>query len=1133
MNRFVLFVSMLCLSMALKAQNTIENPFFEKVKFRGAFGEENWTKGWANWEPQTTAYPAANIDVMAGDITANTTWGPNNTTVFGKQSFAATPLQNAFFETTNYIGAFGSNDWTKGWANWDPQNTTYFDATEAIPVNANNEIEANFTMKRGKVYLLQNWVYVKDGVTLTIEPGVVIRGDKATKGALIIEKGARIVAQGTELEPIVFTSNQPVGQRSYGDWGGLVICGKATVNKVDPVIEGGLRSTYGGTDDADNSGVLKYVRIEFPGIAFQPDKEINGLTFGAVGTGTLIDYVQVSYSGDDSYEWFGGTVNAKHLIAFRGWDDDFDTDYGYRGMVQFAVALRDPVVADPGSGSNGFESDNDGTGTASTPITNPIFSNVSMFGPLATPSTTINVNYKNALHLRRNTKLSIYNSLISGFAGGVLIEGASVTNAKDESLQIKNTYIAGITTFFNTKSTEWTQAEEEAWFRTAEFNNKTFSSVDELMINEPFLLTSPNFLPQKSVYQLNGWVYVTNGATLTIEAGTVIRGDKSSKAALVIEKGAKLMAEGTKDLPIVFTSNQPVGQRSYGDWGGLVICGKATVNKVDPVIEGGLRSTYGGSDDADNSGVLKYVRIEFPGIAFQPDKEINGLTLGAVGNSTVVDYVQVSYSGDDSYEWFGGTVNAKHIIAYRGWDDDFDTDYGYRGMVQFGVTLRDPVVADPGSGSNGFESDNDGSGTPTTPITQPIFSNISVFGPLSTPATTINANYLRGMHLRRNTQLNLYNSILTGYVDGFYIEGPSVANAKDNSLKISHTTLAGFTNNFKVKTGEWTLEEVSTWFTEASKRNQTLVAATDLKIKEPFNLNAPDFLPTSDSPVLNSSYWMVNSISINSADNSTSISTDGGSLQLTAVVLPANAIDKSVTWSVEAGDIPVSISQTGLVTASGAANGNGTIRIIATANDGSAVNAIFTINISGQVGDPVHVSSIIIQGLNGVTVINQPNGTLQLSAIVLPENADVKTVTWSIESGNDIASINQQGLVQAVGTKNGTVMVKAVSTDGSNKEALLQITVSNQPTAISDVVNIGKMNVFPNPFTSETSLYYELDEPQQLQILVYDALGKLMSQTETHSQQGEVKIDTKNSKGLFIIKVLSKNNSQIFRIIAQ
>ncbi len=238
--------------------------------------------------------------------------------------------------------------------------------------------------------------------------------------------------------------------------------------------------------------------------------------------------------------------------------------------------------------------------------------------------------------------------------------------------------------------------------------------------------------------------------------------------------------------PIVFTSNQDAGSRSYGDWGGVILLGNATVNKVDPIIEGGPTSTYGGSDDADNSGIMKFVRIEFPGVAFQPDKEINGLTLGGIGNGTTIEYIQVSYSGDDSYEFFGGAVNVKHLIAFRGWDDDWDTDYGFHGMVQFCVALRDPSVADPGSGSNSFESDNDATGTTDAPVTTAVFSNISCFGPLATPSTTINANFKRGMHLRRNTSISIFNSILAGYATGLFIDGTAAqANATNGDLNVT------------------------------------------------------------------------------------------------------------------------------------------------------------------------------------------------------------------------------------------------------------------------------------------------------------------------------------------------------------
>lgn len=856
--RLLTIISFAIICIFVNGQNTIDNAFFQNVDYRGAFGTEDWTETWASFNPQGNTYPEANMVIEAGDIAGNQTWATSP--LVNAASFDDPFLDNAFIETTDYIGAFGTEDWTAGWANFDPQNTLYPATTVTIEAG---DISTNTTWNKTNTYLLNGWVYVTNGATLTIEAGTVIRGDKANKGALIIEPGGKLVSEGTVNEPIVFTSNQSAGSRNYGDWGGVILCGKAMVNKIDPQIEGGPRTIYGGTNDADTSGTLKYVRIEFPGIAFQPDKEINGLTFGAVGSGTTIDYIQVSYSGDDSYEWFGGKVNCKHLIAYRGWDDDFDTDYGFRGIVQFGVALRDPAVADPGSGSNGFESDNDGSGSSDTPITNAVFTNISMFGPLVTPSTTVNENFKRAMHLRRNTKLQIFNSVFAGYVTGVYIEGPSITNAQNGELKLKNVILSGCGTDFGVASGDlWTASEEASWFFTSGFNNDTLPNNTDLSIIDPFnLAAKPNFSPVYA-YKLNGWAYVVNGAQLTIKAGTVIRGDKANKGALIVEPGGKLMAEGTLDKPIIFTSNQDAGSRNYGDWGGVILCGKATVNKVDPQIEGGPRTIYGGNDDADNSGILKYMRIEFPGIAFQPDKEINGLTFGAVGSGTAIDYIQVSYSGDDSYEWFGGMVNANHLIAFRGWDDDFDTDYGYRGMVQFAVSLRDPAVADPGSGSNGFESDNDGSGSSDTPITQAVFSNVSMFGPLVTPSTAINENYKRALHLRRNTSLNVFNSIFAGYLTGLYIEGPSINNANNGDLRFEYNLMAGVQSDFGVASGDiWTAAEEATWFFTADFNNDTLAANADLQISDPYNLTSPDFLPQSGSMVLSGSYWDENNIS--------------------------------------------------------------------------------------------------------------------------------------------------------------------------------------------------------------------------------------------------------------------------------
>ncbi len=363
-------------------------------------------------------------------------------------------------------------------------------------------ITSNTTWTSTTKYLLKGFVYVEDGVTLTIQAGTIIRGDKPTKGSLIIKRGGKIMAEGTMSQPIVFTSNQAVGQRDRGDWGGIIICGRAPHNQPsDPVVEGGPDANYGGNDAEDNSGVLRYVRIEFGGIAFQPNQEINGLTLGAVGRGTTIDHVQVSYSGDDSYEWFGGTVNAKNLIAFRGQDDDFDQDFGWQGMVQFALGLRDPNTADA-SGSNGFECDNDAAGNPTAPYSQGTWSNVTILGPQAVSNTYSDL-YKRALHLRRNTRTRVYNSVFVGYPTGLLIDGGTTElNAANNDLQVRNVVLAGMTNDFGVASgSSW---DISSWFSTPGWGNSTVSNVNDLGLSLPVTLTSPVLRPVGTSPLLSG-----------------------------------------------------------------------------------------------------------------------------------------------------------------------------------------------------------------------------------------------------------------------------------------------------------------------------------------------------------------------------------------------------------------------------------------------------------------------------------------------------------------------------------------------------------------------------------------------------------------------------------------------------
>ncbi|HEU4472409.1 MAG TPA: hypothetical protein VFR58_15055, partial [Flavisolibacter sp.] len=299
-----------------------------------------------------------------------------------------------------------------------------------IPTTLSGRIDNSLSLPKGK-YTLRGFVYVGSGATLTFAPGSVILAATDVKTALIIEVGGKLIADGTPAEPIVFTSSKAVGQRTNGDWGGISICGAAPTNRPlspGPITEGGSNRTYGGTNPNDNSGILRYVRIEFAGITAENNSELNGLTLYGVGAGTIIDYVQTAYCGDDGFEFFGGTVNAKHLFSFASGDDDFDFDFGYAGRIQYAVCLRDKFADD--DRTNAIECDNDGTGTSATPITRPILSNLTLIGLYDTTGTAaISNQYGHANRWRRSTRFVLRNSVLLGFKrSAVFLEDNATIN---------------------------------------------------------------------------------------------------------------------------------------------------------------------------------------------------------------------------------------------------------------------------------------------------------------------------------------------------------------------------------------------------------------------------------------------------------------------------------------------------------------------------------------------------------------------------------------------------------------------------------------------------------------------------------------------------------------------------------
>ncbi len=384
------------------------------------------------------------------------------------------------FVKTAYVGALSADaaaDWTKTWTNWDPKTANYPAPTDlttldgtatSLPVPGVKDITTTVTLDANKVYLLKGLVVVRSGGKLIIPAGTIIRAQADLSvtpknyASIIVERGAQIEVLGTVNNPVIMTSTKAAGARDRGDWGGLVLAGRSSHNLLNGTtndnvqIEGfnGISfdaniAKIGGTILDDNSGTIEYLRIEFGGLAFEANKEINGLTFGAVGSGTVVNHVQVSYSGDDSFEWFGGKVNSSYLIAFKGTDDDFDTDNGYGGKSQFGIGVRDSAYYDlsyaaatGASTSEGFESDNEATGTAAVkPYTNAIFSNYTMIGPVPVGSTWASMNsttkaaFRRGARIRRNSSLRIANSIFMGYRNFLMVDGdSSLRNTNNPAL---------------------------------------------------------------------------------------------------------------------------------------------------------------------------------------------------------------------------------------------------------------------------------------------------------------------------------------------------------------------------------------------------------------------------------------------------------------------------------------------------------------------------------------------------------------------------------------------------------------------------------------------------------------------------------------------------------------------------
>lgn len=365
---------------------------------------------------------------------------------------------------------------------------SYVTATETI----SGSVNASTLWTADKRYVLRDYVGVASPAVLTIEPGTVIYGGDG-RATLFIQRGAKIIADGTARRPIIFTSSQRTGMRAQKDWGSLVLLGKAPINVTggQAFLEG-LPSqpayAFGGTDAADSSGIVRYVRLEFGGFEIATAQEINGLTAAGVGTGTIVDYVQVLQNKDDAFEFFGGTVNARHLLGVGFADDGLDFDFGYGGSIQYAAMIK-RAENDEGDSNIFTESDNNGTGGPETPLTSPLVYNVTA---VRVPSAT--GNYGGVL--RRNTAGKFYNVVVQGSKNAPvnLRDGSTANNASSGALVLDNSIFFG-----DFSDAAYPGRSDAAQSRTFVFTtNKNNRNVDPMLaIGTPSLLKTlmPDLTP--------------------------------------------------------------------------------------------------------------------------------------------------------------------------------------------------------------------------------------------------------------------------------------------------------------------------------------------------------------------------------------------------------------------------------------------------------------------------------------------------------------------------------------------------------------------------------------------------------------------------------------------------------------
>ncbi|MGB3726629.1 MAG: hypothetical protein WA981_12740 [Glaciecola sp.] len=715
--------------------------------------------------------------------------------------------------------------------------------------------DGKITLTNDIVWALEGAVFVgndkADSTVLEIEEGTIIFG-RSGADYLVVSRDSQIEVNGSATSPVIMTSiNDVLGDEvGAGQWGGLVILGNAPSTKcpqdgstcsltVEGVDEG---ATFGGTDSADDSGNLNYLVVKYAGFEVAPDNELNGITFGGVGSGTEIDYLQVHANADDGIEFFGGSVNAKHVVLTNIQDDSVDWDNGYNGKLQYVYVEQ---ASDNSDANRGIEGDGDGGD--GTEFSSPSIANLTII-----TNNFAGTDASEGVLLRDQTGASIVNMLIAGDSatgeclemdnddtvqanlldGGITISNSYIacveptkfedgdvditdwfTNQQDDNviltyenrdqlglnqdgtltaesdLRTAGTNPANIDAFFETNTfvgavgdTDWRQGwafgfgggqiEVVSSASGCPSGTTTIASVDGTTntCEVSGRVTSNLRLTAGNHYALSGAVFIggdnTDSATLTVDPGVIVYG-ASGDDYLVVSRGSSIVADGTASSPITFTSRQHVAggavdglaDGAAGQWGGMIILGNGYSTKCPETgtcslqVEGAQEgAVFGGDDNTDSSGTLRYVRVMHGGFEVAPDNELNGITFGGVGSGTTVEYLQVHKNADDGVEFFGGAVNARYVVLTGIQDDSVDWDNGYTGKMQFVLVKH----ADDNTDANrGIEGDGDG-GTGTA-FSNPMLANMTIIG-----NTFVGDDSSEGVLLRDQTNAQLYNFVVTG-----------------------------------------------------------------------------------------------------------------------------------------------------------------------------------------------------------------------------------------------------------------------------------------------------------------------------------------------------------------------------------